>query len=62
MAGGGGSDANVFNAAGLPAVTLGVGFEHVHSPAERMSLERLGQLYELAHALVAVAGEPAQAG
>ena len=62
VGGGGGSDANVFNAAGLPAVTLGVGFEHVHSPAERMSLERLGRLYELAHALVLVAGEPDRAG
>ena len=42
--GGGGSDANVFNAAGLPALTLGVGFENAHSPRERMSLERLGEL------------------
>ena len=41
IGGGGGSDSNVFNAAGLPAVTLGVGFENVHSPQERMRLDRL---------------------
>ena len=41
--GGGGSDANVFNAAGLPALTLGVGFENAHSPQECMSLERLAR-------------------
>ena len=34
VGGGGGSDANVFNARGLPALTLGVGFERVHSPRE----------------------------
>ncbi len=62
VGGGGGSDANVFNARGLPAVTLGVGFEHVHSSQERMSLDRLGQLYELAHALVRAAGAVDQAG
>lgn len=53
--GGGGSDANVFNAAGLPALTLGVGFEHAHSSAESMSLERLEQLRAMAAALVNVA-------
>jgi tripeptide aminopeptidase len=58
--GGGGSDGNVFNARGLPAVTLGAGFERVHSPQERMALERLGQVYELVHALVRVAGATAR--
>ena len=60
VGGGGGSDGNAFNARGLPAVTLGVGFEHVHSPQERMSLERLGQVYELTHALVRAAGATAR--
>ena len=46
--GGGGSDANVFNAAGLPALTLGVGFENAHSPQECMSLERLAELADMA--------------
>jgi tripeptide aminopeptidase len=57
--GGGGSDANVFNAAGLPALTLGAGFEHAHSPQERMSLERLGELADMAAAIVRAAGAAA---
>ncbi len=56
IGGGGGSDGNIFNARGLPAATLGVGFEHVHSPQERIKVERLGQLYTLVHALVRAAG------
>ncbi len=56
IGGGGGSDANVFNARGLPALTLGVGFERVHSPHECIRLERLEQLYRLGHALVRAAG------
>ncbi len=56
VGGGGGSDANVFNARGLPALTLGVGFERVHSPHECIPLERLEQLYRLGHALVQAAG------
>jgi len=59
IAGGGGSDSNAFNAGGLPAVTLGVGFESLHSPQERIGIDRLGQLYGLAHALVAAAGATA---
>jgi len=57
--GGGGSDANVFNAAGLPALTLGVGFENAHSPQERMSLERLGELADMAAGVVRAAGTAA---
>jgi tripeptide aminopeptidase len=57
--GGGGSDANVFNAAGLPALTLGAGFEHAHSPQECMSLERLGELADMAAGLVSVVGTAA---
>jgi tripeptide aminopeptidase len=53
---GGGADTNVFNARGLPAVNLGVGFENVHSAQESIVLERLAQLYALAHALVRAAG------
>jgi tripeptide aminopeptidase len=53
---GGGSDANVFNARSLPSLTLGVGFERVHSPHECIRLERLEQLYRLGHALVRAAG------
>lgn len=53
---GGGSDANVFNARGLPSLTLGVGFERAHSPHECIRLVRLEQLYRLGHALVRAAG------
>ncbi len=53
---GGGADTNVFNLRGLPAVNLGVGFENVHSTEESIGLARLVQVYELAHALVRVAG------
>jgi tripeptide aminopeptidase len=56
---GGGSDANVFNARGLPALTLGVGFEQPHSPLESMSVERLHQLAALAKGLVRAAGTAA---
>jgi tripeptide aminopeptidase len=56
IGGGGGSDSNVFNARGLAAVTLGVGFEHVHSPREQIALANLERTYHLAHALVRVAG------
>jgi len=56
IATGGGSDANVFNLRGLPAVNLGVGFEDVHSVRESIALARLEQVYELAHALVRAAG------
>ncbi|NLE22644.1 MAG: M20/M25/M40 family metallo-hydrolase [Actinobacteria bacterium] len=59
VAGGGGSDANVFNAAGLPALTLGVGFEQAHSPQEHMSLERLGELAAMTAGLVRAAGTAA---
>jgi len=57
--GGGGSDANVFNAAGLPALTLGVGFENAHSSQECMSLERLGELAAMAAGVVRAAGTAA---
>ena len=59
VGGGGGSDSNVFNARGLPAVTLGVGFEHVHSPRERIALVDVERMYHLAHALVRAAGATA---
>jgi tripeptide aminopeptidase len=56
IGGGGGSDANVFNARGLSALTLGVGFERAHSSQECIRFERLEQLYRFGHALVRAAG------
>jgi len=40
--GGGGSDANIFNAAGIECLILGSGMERVHTVGERLNL---GQLY-----------------
>jgi len=57
--GGGGSDANVFNARGLPALTLGVGFEDAHSPREHISLDRLSELSAMAMGVVRAAGAAA---
>jgi tripeptide aminopeptidase len=56
LSGNGGSDGNIFNALGLPSLTLGVGYERVHSPQEQMRLDRLVQVSDLAHALVRAAG------
>lgn len=53
---GGGADTNVFNQRGLPCVTLGVGYENVHSPEEKLVLERLLDLYAVARGLVDAAG------
>ena len=52
---GGGSDVNVYNAAGLPSVNLSVGMEQVHSPGEYLPVERLGDAYRLLHALLRAA-------
>ena len=41
VAAGGGSDANIFNARGLPAVLIGVGFEKCHSSDERIAIDDL---------------------
>ena len=54
-ASGGGSDVNVYNAAGLPSVNLSVGMEQVHSPDEHLPVERLGEAYRLLHALLRAA-------
>lgn len=43
---GGGSDANVFNGHGIPTVNLAVGYEHIHTTAERIrrqDIEALAQ-------------------
>lgn len=38
---GGGSDANIFNAAGIPTANLSVGYEHVHTLEEYLPVEEL---------------------
>jgi tripeptide aminopeptidase len=54
VAGGGGSDANIFNARGLPAIVLGCGFEKIHTTDERIAVASLAKLAELTTALVTV--------
>lgn len=44
---GGGSDANVFNAAGIPSLVLGIGMEYVHTKNERISKRNLNDLVQL---------------
>ncbi len=38
---GGGSDANIFNAAGIPTIIVGVGADHVHTTSERIAIRDL---------------------
>lgn len=55
MTSGGGSDGNVFNGAGVPTVTLSVGYEEIHTKNERMPVEELNKLTELLIEIVSVA-------
>jgi tripeptide aminopeptidase len=54
---GGGSDANAFQAAGLPCANLADGTEHNHEPGERISIDALEGMLEVAIALVDTAAE-----
>lgn len=55
--GGGGSDANVFNSAGIPTVVVGVGYEGAHSSSEHIAIDDLVKASEFASALVLTAAE-----
>ena len=60
---GGGSDANAFEAAGFPCANLANGTERNHEPGERVSVDALDGMLEVAFALVdEAAAELAQAG
>ncbi|MGQ9523573.1 MAG: M20/M25/M40 family metallo-hydrolase [Armatimonadota bacterium] len=50
--GGGGSDANVFNANGIRTVVLGVGYEDVHSTSERIAVDDMVKTAEMLYELV----------
>lgn len=50
--GGGGSDANVFNKLGIPAVVIGVGYEGAHSSIENIAMDDLVAGARFAVALV----------
>lgn len=52
---GGGSDANVFEAEGLPCVNLANGTEHNHEPTERVSIAALEGMLDVAFELLAEA-------
>jgi tripeptide aminopeptidase len=54
---GGGSDANNFNAGGLPMVVLGIGCQGGHTVDEQVSVQ---QLEQLARYVVALLEEAAQ--
>ncbi|MBB4825656.1 tripeptide aminopeptidase [Sporosarcina luteola] len=62
MTSGGGSDGNVFNGAGVPTVTLSVGYEEIHTKNERMPVEELNKLTELLVEIVKVAASAAKEG
>ena len=55
--GGGGSDANVFNGKGLPAVLIGLGYEGIHGHSESISADNLAKAAEFVSALVEVAAK-----
>jgi tripeptide aminopeptidase len=55
QASGGGSDANILNARGLPTVNLTAGMTQVHSPDEHISLDDLERLCALALRLISMA-------
>ncbi len=40
---GGGSDANIFTSIGIPTVNLGVGYEDIHSPSERVRMSDIAK-------------------
>ena len=59
IATGGGSDANALQASGYPCVNLANGTERNHQPDERVSVDALEGMLEVAIALVhAAAAEP----
>ena len=53
---GGGSDANALRAAGFPCTNLANGTERNHEPGERVSVDALEGMLEVAIALVDEAG------
>lgn len=50
---GGGSDANVFNGHGVPTVNLAVGYEHIHTTAERIRRQDIQALAEYVLEIIA---------
>ncbi len=59
---GGASDANTLRVSGFPCLCLADGTEHNHEPTERISVDALDGLFELALAVVDEAGHALGAG
>lgn len=57
LEGGGGSDANVFNLKGVPAVVIGVGYEGAHTRNEQIAIDDLVKSAEFALALISESGK-----
>lgn len=57
LEGGGGSDANIYNAAGIPALVIGTGYSGPHATSEELSVAGLVKTAEFAAALIACAAE-----
>jgi tripeptide aminopeptidase len=49
---GGGSDANILNGKGLPAVNLALGMEKVHTTEERIAAQDLVKAAEIVYQLM----------
>lgn len=58
LEGGGGSDANVYNAAGIAALVIGTGYSGPHATSEELSVAGLVKTAEFAAALIECAVEP----
>ena len=56
MTTGGGSDANVFDAEGLPCLNVANGTEHNHKPDELVTVEALESALDVALTLVECSG------
>jgi tripeptide aminopeptidase len=59
---GGGSDANILNAAGLPVLNVANGTQHAHQPDECVTVEALETMLDVTIALVAAAADGPAAG
>jgi len=51
-AGGGGSDANMFNGYGVPMIALACGYEEIHTTSERIAICELNKLVEMTVAVI----------
>lgn len=57
LEGGGGSDANIYNAAGIPSLVIGTGYSGAHSTSEELNAKDLTKTAEFASALIECAAD-----